>query len=66
MNKEARPVSGLPCVTNVRQQMNNIKHNIPIAIKKTTIIGQVFRPTCLTFIQGKVNTLRTGDADLRF
>jgi hypothetical protein len=53
MNKEAGPVSGLSCVTNVRQKMNNVKYNIPIAIKKTTMIGHVFRPTCLTFTQGK-------------
>jgi hypothetical protein len=34
MNKEARPVSGLSCVTNVRKPTSNIKHNIPIAKKK--------------------------------
>jgi hypothetical protein len=38
MNKEAGPVSGLLCVTNVRQKMNNVKHNIPVAIKKTSMI----------------------------
>ena len=52
-NKEVGPVSGLSCVTDVRQKMNNAKHNIPVAIKKTTMVGQVFRPTCLTFVHGK-------------
>jgi len=54
VNKEAGSVSDLSRVTNVHQKVNNVKHNIPIAIKKAAMIGQVFRTTFLTFIQGKV------------
>jgi hypothetical protein len=54
MNKEEGAVSGQSCLTNVRHKVNNDKHNIPITIKKTTMIEHVFRPTRLTVIQCKV------------
>jgi len=54
MNKEVGPVSGTSCVTNIRKKMNNVKHDIPIAVKKTTMTGQELRQLVLRLFRVKV------------